>query len=187
MTTDKARAEAERLGRKLFNEILYDFKYHGATVAIDKATATIAALTSHARPAERELARNQPCGCVVCRCEDEHRCGGCGAKNCGTHPVGQIPNPVYKSSALTARDAEAADKLARVEAALAKWQHEAEGLREAVRVLAEVLDEVQWSVHTRGIGSTCPVCGGFEEEGHYHDCRLLAALDAAGNTNKETL
>jgi len=84
MTTDKARAEAERLGRKLFNEMLYDFKYHGATAAIDKATATIAA-------------------------------------------------------ALTARDAEASAKLARVEAALAKWQHEAEGLREAVKVKAGLL------------------------------------------------
>lgn len=41
------------------------------------------------------LARHQPCGCVVCTCDDEDRCHGCGAKHCGTHPVGQIPNPVY--------------------------------------------------------------------------------------------
>lgn len=43
------------------------------------------------------------------------------------------------ADALTARDAEAAAKLARVEANVARWQHEAEGLREAVRVLAEEL------------------------------------------------
>jgi hypothetical protein len=49
-------------------------------------------------PADRVLARNQPCGCIVCTCngEDEpDRCFGCGAKSCGTHPVGEIPDPVY--------------------------------------------------------------------------------------------
>src|SRR3990167_4780706 len=30
------------------------------------------------------LARNQPCGCIICSCEDEVQCHGCGAKNCGT-------------------------------------------------------------------------------------------------------
>ena len=43
-----------------------------------------------------ELAKNQSCGCIVCMCEDEDQCQGCGAKNCGTHPVGEIPNPVYQ-------------------------------------------------------------------------------------------
>jgi hypothetical protein len=42
------------------------------------------------------LAKHQPCGCIVCTCEDDLRCHGCGAKNCGTHPVGQIPNAVYE-------------------------------------------------------------------------------------------
>lgn len=41
------------------------------------------------------LAKHQPCGCVVCTCEDEEQCHGCGAKNCGDHPVGKMPNPVY--------------------------------------------------------------------------------------------
>jgi len=41
------------------------------------------------------LARNQPCGCVVCRCENDEQCQGCGAKHCGTHPVGEIPNPKF--------------------------------------------------------------------------------------------
>jgi len=44
---------------------------------------------------ERLLAKHQPCGCVICDCEDDHRCHGCGAKHCGTHPVHEIPNPVY--------------------------------------------------------------------------------------------
>ncbi len=29
------------------------------------------------------LERQQPCGCIVCTCEDEERCHGCGAKECG--------------------------------------------------------------------------------------------------------
>ncbi|MEZ2742630.1 hypothetical protein ACBP93_08360 [Paenalcaligenes hominis] len=44
---------------------------------------------------DRQLARHQPCGCVVCYCENQERCLGCGAKYCGTHEVGEIPNPVY--------------------------------------------------------------------------------------------
>lgn len=44
---------------------------------------------------ERLLARNQPCGCVVCICGTEDRCLGCGSKACGTHPVCAIPNPIY--------------------------------------------------------------------------------------------
>jgi len=55
------------------------------------ARAAIAALP----PAVPELARHQPCGCIVCRCESDEQCSGCGAKNCGTHAVGEIPNPVY--------------------------------------------------------------------------------------------
>jgi hypothetical protein len=45
----------------------------------------------------RELDRIQPCGCIVCECNDDERCHGCGAKHCGTHPVGKIPNPVYRA------------------------------------------------------------------------------------------
>ena len=47
-------------------------------------------------PATDALARNQPCGCVICVCEDDHRCQGCDAHHCGKHPVGQIPSPVYE-------------------------------------------------------------------------------------------
>ena len=42
------------------------------------------------------LARQQPCGCIVCICEDDKQRQGCGASNCGSHPPGQIPNPVYE-------------------------------------------------------------------------------------------
>lgn len=44
---------------------------------------------------DMQLARQQPCGCVVCYCENQERCLGCGAKYCGTHEVGEMPNPVY--------------------------------------------------------------------------------------------
>lgn len=57
----------------------------------------IPAPTEPAAP-ERLLARNQPCGCVVCSC-DAPCCFGCGARHCGTHRVGQIPNPVYEPTA----------------------------------------------------------------------------------------
>jgi hypothetical protein len=44
------------------------------------------------------LAKHQPCGCVVCTCEDDVQCHGCGAKHCGTHPVGEIPNPLFANA-----------------------------------------------------------------------------------------
>ncbi len=49
---------------------------------------------------EPRLARNQPCGCIICNCEDEERCNGCGSKSCGTHEVGKIPNPVFEQHPL---------------------------------------------------------------------------------------
>jgi hypothetical protein len=42
------------------------------------------------------LARVQKCGCIVCKCDSEISCYGCGAKDCGNHALGQIPEPVYK-------------------------------------------------------------------------------------------
>jgi hypothetical protein len=45
-------------------------------------------------PKRPRLSRNQPCGCVVCYCEGP-QCGGCGAKNCGHHAPGEMPNPVF--------------------------------------------------------------------------------------------
>ena len=53
---------------------------------------------------ENILARNQPCGCVVCSCEDEVQCHGCGASNCGTkecvfkyHPENKVYTAVQKA------------------------------------------------------------------------------------------
>lgn len=61
----------------------------------ERLTARIAELEGQVAP---RLARNQPCGCVVCTCEDEIQCHGCGANHCGTHPIGEIPNPVYEQT-----------------------------------------------------------------------------------------
>jgi hypothetical protein len=30
-------------------------------------------------------AKNQPCGCVICTCENDAQCQGCGARYCGIH------------------------------------------------------------------------------------------------------
>jgi len=68
--------------------------------------ADIAATVPQAEPI---LAKHQACGCVICTCEDneENRCMGCGAKNCGTHPVGLFPNPTFAAPAAL-RDGEVA-------------------------------------------------------------------------------
>ena len=43
-----------------------------------------------------EPLRHQPCGCILCCCEDEEQCHGCGAKMCKEHTeLGYIPNLVY--------------------------------------------------------------------------------------------
>jgi len=42
------------------------------------------------------LAKHQKCGCIVCTCDDEVQCQGCGAKHCGTHEVGEFSSPVYE-------------------------------------------------------------------------------------------
>jgi hypothetical protein len=47
----------------------------------------------------RTLAREQPCGCVICICGDTDKCHGCGAHHCGTHPVGVFDNPVLEKEA----------------------------------------------------------------------------------------
>lgn len=43
------------------------------------------------------MAKHQACGCVLCTCQDDGQCHGCGAKHCGTHPVGQFSNPARES------------------------------------------------------------------------------------------
>lgn len=75
----------------------WDAWEHIARTKDQAGKEAIAALQSMQGEAahERLLARNQPCGCVVCYCENEDQCQGCGAKNCGTHPVGDMPSPLY--------------------------------------------------------------------------------------------
>mgnify|MGYP001585273625 CR=1 FL=1 len=60
------------------------------------------------------LARHQPCGCVICECPGDIKCYGCGAKNCQTHPPGEIPNPVYEQHPLVARVREQDTEIARL-------------------------------------------------------------------------
>ena len=55
---------------------------------------------------QRELARHQPCGCIVCACENEDQCQGCGAKTCDEHLSGVIPNPVYVELGVQAQGVE---------------------------------------------------------------------------------
>ncbi len=43
------------------------------------------------------LARNQPCGCIICYCDNIDQCQGCGAKCCGNHAVGEIPDPIFET------------------------------------------------------------------------------------------
>lgn len=73
---------------------------YGFNGDIKQNREAIAALEAEAVQVEptKMLAKHQPCGCVVCTCKDDQRCHGCGAKHCGTHPVGDLPNPVFDSA-----------------------------------------------------------------------------------------
>ena len=98
-------------------------------------------ITDAAEPARRELARRQPCGCIVCYCESDTECSGCGAKSCGTHPPGETPNPVY-NSAEPAKAPGASEEIARLEMTLestASSLDDAAGLLEEQRSLADHL------------------------------------------------
>jgi hypothetical protein len=76
---------------------------------------------------EPKLARHQPCGCVMCVCEDPVKCHGCGAKNCGTHPGGEIPHPVYETHPLMAENAELRGALEYVDTEFRAYEAEREG------------------------------------------------------------
>jgi hypothetical protein len=67
-----------------------------------QARAAVAPSPSAAGESVATLAKHQPCGCVVCTCEDPEQCHGCGAKHCGTHPVGEIPSPLYAAPTVQA-------------------------------------------------------------------------------------
>ena len=91
------KAEAERDALVVALKKIANMDYRGnRSTEMTIAYEALKALKPAPIQDAKVLAREQPCGCIVCRCEDEHQCHGCGAKNCGTHPLGQIPNPVYE-------------------------------------------------------------------------------------------
>lgn len=55
-------------------------------------------LYHHPAPVVPQLAKHQPCGCVICTCTNDVQCQGCGATHCGTHPVGEFPAPVFETA-----------------------------------------------------------------------------------------
>lgn len=65
----------------------------------DFCRSLIEAALSAPEPAAPMLAKYQSCGCVICTCEDEEQCHGCGARMCGTHPGKPIPHPIYERHA----------------------------------------------------------------------------------------
>lgn len=65
--------------------------------AFDHAIETTLSATTQQPAHDKWLAQHQPCGCIICICDDDERCHGCGAKHCGTHPLGVIPNAVYEA------------------------------------------------------------------------------------------
>jgi hypothetical protein len=79
------------------------------------------------------LARHQPCGCVMCICDDTERCHGCGAKNCGTHAVGEMPSHVYEKHPLMAENARLREAQTKVDECIAAISSELEWL-EKVRL-----------------------------------------------------
>jgi len=79
--------------RQLLKEAPQDEDYHNRTIALCNMALTW--LEVQQKPT---LYKYQPCGCVVCTCENEEQCQGCGAMHCGTHPIGKIPNPLYTTS-----------------------------------------------------------------------------------------
>jgi len=62
----------------------------------------LASVDRHRRGTSNEcepvMAKHQPCGCVICTCEDNEQCHGCGAHHCGKHPIAKFSNPVYEPS-----------------------------------------------------------------------------------------
>jgi hypothetical protein len=54
---------------------------------------------------ETQLARNQPCGCVLCVCGDVDRCHGCGATACEKHREAWEQYPLIAENARLREDA----------------------------------------------------------------------------------
>lgn len=86
--------------KKLFSTRLAQCVLGTEARATHESVVAICDMALSALPAGQPLlAKHQPCGCVVCTCEDDEQCQGCGATHCGTHELGRIPNPVYLPAA----------------------------------------------------------------------------------------
>src|SRR5690606_3602352 len=69
------------------------------------------------QPAAPTIAKHQPCGRVICTCEDEQQCQGCGAKHYGRQALSRLTDPQLHE---IARVMEAAARKAQREAAAAQ-------------------------------------------------------------------
>jgi hypothetical protein len=95
--SNELREAAEALMFKMSG--IYRELTDGQFGTVSEWPETIALRNALEQDKQPQLERNQSCGCVVCTCESE-QCQGCGAKNCGTHPAGEILNPIYTSPPL---------------------------------------------------------------------------------------
>ena len=104
---------------------------------------------------EPRLAREQPCGCIVCRCEGTEKCYGCGAKNCGTHPPGHIPNPVYVDHPIVALQS----RLSASEARVARLKKVAEAIevRSPVAFMSSAMEDVLKQNDHKGGWEKCSI------------------------------
>lgn len=80
-------------------QVVKDHTFWADELANDLADAIMTLIEEPLR------ARNQPCGCIVCYCEEnpENRCTGCGARSCGSEQcVFKVGGVVYVESAAPA-------------------------------------------------------------------------------------
>ena len=105
----------------LHDDVVTEEMEHAQTrekLAIAERDQKLAAITGRVR------ARQQPCGCVVCHCDGQERCHGCGAKSCGTDDC-VFSDPLGKRVVYETEPSyeELSEKLAAAEAAM-QWRAE---------------------------------------------------------------
>lgn len=73
-------------------EVAYDAAFPDAIgVTYDGLKAAIEAYAAAKAKPQSYLSKNQPCGCVLCTCDNDDRCLGCRSKHCGNHTIGYFP------------------------------------------------------------------------------------------------
>jgi uncharacterized protein (DUF2147 family) len=121
----------------------------------------------------RTLLRIQPCGCVVCCCDDYEQCHGCGAKMCAK------PDCVFKEPGLPRAEYNVPNPyIVEVEANNAKLKQENATLR-ATAVLVESVDA---AVREGAVFRWDPDAGVWVTSGGIAHDTLLEALGAGGET-----